>query len=159
MTKKKLLDVNNLSISFQSDGIDKEIIHHISYTLNKNEILGIVGESGSGKSVSTLAILGLLPKQISKITSGSILFNEKDLTQLNTKDFQNIRGSEISMIFQEPMSSLNPSMKCGQQVEEILLQHRPQYIFNLAAETHVDNSISASTAETATGLGAIGKVR
>ena len=123
MTKKKLLDVNNLSISFQSDGIDKEIIHHISYTLNKNEILGIVGESGSGKSVSTLAILGLLPKQISKITSGSILFNEKDLTQLNTKDFQNIRGSEISMIFQEPMSSLNPSMKCGQQVEEILLQH------------------------------------
>ena len=123
MTPKKLLDVNNLSISFQSDGIDKEIIHHISYTLNKNEILGIVGESGSGKSVSTLAILGLLPKQISKITSGSILFNEKDLTQLNTKDFQNIRGSEISMIFQEPMSSLNPSMKCGQQVEEILLQH------------------------------------
>ena len=123
MTQKKLLDVNNLSISFQSDGIDKEIIHHISYTLNKNEILGIVGESGSGKSVSTLAILGLLPKQISKITSGSILFNEKDLTQLNTKDFQNIRGSEISMIFQEPMSSLNPSMKCGQQVEEILLQH------------------------------------
>ena len=123
MTQKKLLDVNNLSISFQSDGIDKEIIHHISYTLNKNEILGIVGESGSGKSVSTLAILGLLPKQISKITSGSILFNEKDLTQLNTKDFQKIRGSEISMIFQEPMSSLNPSMKCGQQVEEILLQH------------------------------------
>ena len=123
MTQKKLLDVNNLSISFQSDGIDKEIIHHISYTLNKNEILGIVGESGSGKSVSTLAILGLLPKQISKITSGSILFNEKELTQLNTKDFQNIRGSEISMIFQEPMSSLNPSMKCGQQVEEILLQH------------------------------------
>ncbi|WP_283636901.1 ABC transporter ATP-binding protein [Aquaticitalea lipolytica] len=123
MTQKKLLDVNNLSISFQSDGIDKEIIHHISYTLNKNEILGIVGESGSGKSISTLAILGLLPKQISKITSGSILFNEKDLTQLNTKDFQNIRGSEISMIFQEPMSSLNPSMKCGQQVEEILLQH------------------------------------
>ena len=123
MTQKKLLDVNNLSISFQSDGIDKEIIHHISYTLNKNEILGIVGESGSGKSVSTLAILGLLPKQISKITSGSILFNEKNLTKLNTKDFQNIRGSEISMIFQEPMSSLNPSMKCGQQVEEILLQH------------------------------------
>jgi len=123
MTQKKLLDVNNLSISFQSDGIDKEIIHHISYTLNKNEILGIVGESGSGKSVSTLAILGLLPKQISKITSGSILFNEKELTQLNTKDFQKIRGSEISMIFQEPMSSLNPSMKCGQQVEEILLQH------------------------------------
>ena len=77
MTQKKLLDVNNLSISFQSDGIDKEIIHHISYTLNKNEILGIVGESGSGKSISTLAILGLLPKQISKITSGSILFNEK----------------------------------------------------------------------------------
>ena len=114
-----ILKVNNLNIAF---GIN-EVIHNISYHLNKNEILGIVGESGSGKSVSSLAILGLLPKKISKITNGSILYNGDDLTQLNSKAFQKIRGLKIAMIFQEPMSSLNPSMACGLQVEEILLQH------------------------------------
>ncbi|SHI68674.1 ABC transporter ATP-binding protein [Algibacter luteus] len=114
-----ILKVNNLNIAF---GIN-EVIHNISYHLNKNEILGIVGESGSGKSVSSLAILGLLPKKISKITNGSILYNGDDLTQLNSKAFQKIRGLKIAMIFQEPMSSLNPSMACGDQVEEILLQH------------------------------------
>ena len=114
-----ILKVNNLNITFGNN----EVIHNISYHLNKNEILGIVGESGSGKSVSSLAILGLLPKKISKITNGSIIYNGDDLTQLNSKAFQKIRGLKIAMIFQEPMSSLNPSMTCGIQVEEILLQH------------------------------------
>ena len=116
---KSILKVNNLNIAFGNN----EVIHNISYHLNKNEILGIVGESGSGKSVSSLAILGLLPKKISKITNGSIIYNGDDLTQLNSKAFQKIRGLKIAMIFQEPMSSLNPSMTCGVQVEEILLQH------------------------------------
>lgn len=114
-----ILEIKNLSIAFNQN----EVIHNISYALNKNEILGIVGESGSGKSVSSLAILGLLPKKISKITNGSIHYNEEDLTQIPNKAFQNIRGNKIAMIFQEPMSSLNPSMACGKQVEEILLQH------------------------------------
>ncbi|MDW5289511.1 ABC transporter ATP-binding protein [Formosa sp. PL04] len=113
-----ILTLNNLAISFNGN----EVIHNISYHLNPNEILGIVGESGSGKSVSSLAILGLLPKGISK-TTGSILFENSDLTQINQKAFQNIRGNKIAMIFQEPMSSLNPSMRCGTQVEEILIQH------------------------------------
>jgi peptide/nickel transport system ATP-binding protein len=119
MVNKPLLDVQNLSIAFGSN----EVVHQISYHLNSNEILGIVGESGSGKSVSTLAILGLLPKSSSKITSGYIEFNGLDLTKLDSKTFQTIRGNEIAMIFQEPMSSLNPSMTCGKQVEEVLLQH------------------------------------
>ncbi len=118
-----ILTVKNLSISFFSNNIEKEIIHHISYFLNPNEILGIVGESGSGKSVSSLAILGLLPKKISRITQGTILFDKKDLTKLSLKELQAIRGNDIAMIFQEPMSSLNPSMRCGKQVAEILLQH------------------------------------
>ena len=119
MTDNSILNIKDLAISFG----DNEVIHNISYQLNKNEILGIVGESGSGKSVSSLAILGLLPKQISKITSGHILYNNTDLTQLDSKDFQLIRGNKIAVIFQEPMSSLNPSMACGKQVQEILLQH------------------------------------
>lgn len=117
-TDKLLLDIKDLSISFGNN----EVIHHISYQLYKNEILGIVGESGSGKSVSSLAILGLLPNKISKIT-GTIVYNDKDLSQLSKKAFQSIRGKKIAMIFQEPMSSLNPSMTCGKQVQEILLQH------------------------------------
>jgi len=123
MQESKLLSVENLTISFSSEGIDNEIIHNISYYLNSNEILGVVGESGSGKSVSSLAILGLLPKNISKITQGSIFFDSQDLTTINSGQFQKIRGHKIAMIFQEPMSSLNPSMTCGKQVLEILLQH------------------------------------
>ncbi|MFD2542837.1 ABC transporter ATP-binding protein [Lacinutrix gracilariae] len=123
MLKNKILAVKNLSISFFNKQKEKEIIHNISYDLYENEILGIVGESGSGKSVSSLAILGLLPKKISKITNGSILYKAQDLTTLNAKAFQKIRGKKISIIFQEPMSSLNPSMTCGKQVLEIVLQH------------------------------------
>ena len=119
MAETPILKVKNLSISFGNN----EVIHNISYQLNKNEILGIVGESGSGKSVSSLAILGLLPKNISKINSGKITYNQDDLTILSPKLFQKIRGHKIAMIFQEPMSSLNPSMTCGKQVQEILLQH------------------------------------
>ncbi|TYB78819.1 ABC transporter ATP-binding protein [Bizionia myxarmorum] len=123
MRTDKILEVNNLKISFFNNKIENEIIHGISYDLFPNEILGIVGESGSGKSVSSLAIMGLLPKGISKITEGSINFDNRDLTQVSSKAFQKIRGNDIAMIFQEPMSSLNPSMRCGEQVREIVLQH------------------------------------
>ncbi|WP_066223154.1 ABC transporter ATP-binding protein [Formosa haliotis] len=118
MTETPVLHIENLNVAFNGN----EVIHGISYHLNPNEILGIVGESGSGKSVSSLAILGLLPKGISTV-SGAIHFNNLDLTQISQKTFQNIRGNNIAMIFQEPMSSLNPSMRCGVQVEEILMQH------------------------------------
>ena len=123
MPKSKLLSVKDLSISFVSNRIEQKVIHNISYNLYKNEILGIVGESGSGKSVSSLAIMGLLPKKISKITSGDIQFNNISFNNYTNKEFENIRGKEIAMIFQEPMSSLNPSMTCGKQVVEILFKH------------------------------------
>ncbi|UKM65647.1 ABC transporter ATP-binding protein [Flavobacteriaceae bacterium GSB9] len=119
MTETTILNINNLSISFGNN----KVIHDISYHLNKNEILGIVGESGSGKSVSSLAILGLLPKKIATISNGEIIYQNQNLVRLSNKAFQNIRGNKIAMIFQEPMSSLNPSMTCGKQVEEILFQH------------------------------------
>ncbi|WP_274474910.1 ABC transporter ATP-binding protein [Mangrovimonas aestuarii] len=119
MNTSPILKIENLAVAFNKH----TVLHNISYTLNSNEILGIVGESGSGKSVSSLAVLGLLPNKVSSIESGSIQFHDSDLTSLTNKDFQNIRGNKISMIFQEPMSSLNPSMRCGKQVEEILKQH------------------------------------
>jgi len=120
---KPLLSVQNLEISFKKEGVYTAVIKNISYDLQQNEILGIVGESGSGKSVSSLAIMGLLPASISRISAGEILFDSKNVGNLNEKELQQLRGNEIAMIFQEPMSSLNPSLKCGFQVQEILLQH------------------------------------
>ena len=117
-----LLNIHQLSIGFQTDNGFRETLQQIDFQLYKNEILGIVGESGSGKSLTSLAVLGLLPSS-AKITEGEILYNGDDLSTLSTKQLRKIRGKEISMIFQEPMSSLNPSMKCGPQVTEILLEH------------------------------------
>ncbi len=121
--QNSLLQVNQLEISFKRDEKLLPVIHKISYQLHAGEILGIVGESGSGKSVSSLAVMGLLPQNISKITNGEIFFEGQNIISLTQKQLRKIRGSEISMIFQEPMSSLNPSLKCGFQVAEILQQH------------------------------------
>lgn len=118
-----ILQIKDLSIAFKADKKYNSVVKNVSYSLNKNEILGIVGESGSGKSVSSLAIMGLLPAKTSKIDKGSIHFESREITALKNKEYQKIRGKEISMIFQEPMSSLNPSLTCGFQVMEILLQH------------------------------------
>lgn len=134
MQNQDLLQVKNLRISFFSKGIKTEVIDNISFSIKTNEILGIVGESGSGKSVSSLAIMGLLPKGISEITQGSIKFEDKDLLNISEKEFKAIRGNQIAMIFQEPMSSLNPSMTCGKQVAEILKQHTKLSKSNIKTE-------------------------
>ena len=118
-----MLKVTDLTISFKLENSQVEVIRKINFSLEKNEILGIVGESGSGKSVTSLAILGLLPKNKTEI-NGSIVFQEDELLNRSEKDFQKIRGNKISMIFQEPMSSLNPSLTCGYQVIEMILQHK-----------------------------------
>ena len=123
MQNPQILKIQNLNVSFSSKNEDIEVLHNVSFSIKSNEIIAVVGESGSGKSVTSLSIMGLLPKGISKITSGSIEFEGKDLSNVSQKELQNIRGKEISMIFQEPMSSLNPSMKCGKQVAEIIKQH------------------------------------
>ncbi|MDH7447267.1 ABC transporter ATP-binding protein [Aquimarina sp. 2201CG14-23] len=122
MDTTALLSVKNLSVYFSSEGTSTQVLHNISFDINPNEILGVVGESGSGKSVTSLAIMGLLPTNISNST-GEILYDHNSLLDVDDKTLQSIRGNEIAMIFQEPMSSLNPSMKCGKQVIEILLQH------------------------------------
>lgn len=132
-----LLKTEGLTIDVKNGSDYKTIINNISYHINTNEIVGVVGESGSGKSVSSLAILGLLSKAIFKITSGRIIFENKDLTTLSNKNLQTIRGAKIGMIFQEPMSSLNPSMTCGKQVEEVLHQHTSLTKKQIKAETLV----------------------
>ncbi|NNK39176.1 MAG: ABC transporter ATP-binding protein, partial [Winogradskyella sp.] len=123
MPKKSLLSVTNLNVSFFDGHQKNDVVRDITFNLSKNEITAIVGESGSGKSVTALAIMGLFPKKIAQITQGEIIYDGRDLVTVDSDVYRAIRGKDISMIFQEPMSSLNPSMTCGSQVAEILKQH------------------------------------
>ena len=118
-----ILSVRDLRVTFKSASGLNEVLHGISYQLYANEILGIVGESGSGKSVASLAVMGLLPLKSGVTISGEIIFNSDNVIDYSQKQLETIRGRKIAMIFQEPMSALNPSICCGKQVEEILLQH------------------------------------
>lgn len=122
MENTPLISIKDLVLSFGGKKKKTEVLHTISFDVFENEILGIVGESGSGKSVTSLALMGLLPKKQANL-SGEILFQGNDLLKYEEKKFRKIRGSEIAMIFQEPMSALNPSLKCGFQVSEILMLH------------------------------------
>ncbi|WP_428743513.1 ABC transporter ATP-binding protein [Tenacibaculum sp.] len=124
-----MLRVKNLEISFKNS---PPVVQGISFDVQKNKTLGIVGESGSGKSISTLAILGLLPKTAT--IKGELLFNQCNLLNYSQLDFQKIRGNKIAMIFQEPMSSLNPTLTCGVQVAEILQQHTQLSIHKIKEE-------------------------
>ena len=122
MATKKILDVLELNISFGKNKKTTTVVKDISFSLYENEILAIVGESGSGKSVTSKAIMGLLPENNTCI-KGCIEFEQTSLLSLGPKAFTELRGNDIAMIFQEPMSALNPSLTCGFQVAEILLQH------------------------------------
>lgn len=126
MRDKKLLEVENLTIEVSKDNYSHPIVKDCSFSISKNEILGVVGESGSGKSITSLALMGLLSPKVFTITKGSIFFNDRDLLSLKEKEFRAIRGKEIAMIFQEPMSALNPTITCGKQVAEILEAHFPK---------------------------------
>lgn len=128
MEKASLLRLSNLSISFRSEEGSATAVNDISLELIAGETLGIVGESGSGKSVTSLAIMRLLPTKGCSINSGKILYRsadgtEVDLLQLNEQAMRNYRGREIAMIFQEPMTSLNPVHRCGAQVSEVIRLH------------------------------------
>ena len=123
-----LLQIENLAIDFIAENQKTQAVKNISLTINSGEIVALVGESGSGKSVTALSILQLLPTPPAFYSGGKIIFSEEnktvDLLKLSSKKLQEVRGNKISMIFQEPMSSLNPVMKCGLQVMEALLQHK-----------------------------------
>ena len=121
MQKERLVEIRNLSIAFEREGEWNEVVSGIDLDINRGETLGMVGESGSGKSVSSLAIMGLLPGKKSRISSGEIIFDGVDLLSIGPNEHRRIRGRRIAMIFQEPMTSLNPTKRCGHQVEEAIL--------------------------------------
>lgn len=123
-----LIRVNNLSISFRNDGQWTEVVQDASFSLGKGETMGIVGESGSGKSVTSLALMQLLPARNTRVKADGIFFQDSNILQFSQQQLQHYRGNRVAMIFQEPMTSLNPVMRCGNQVVEALLTHQPELI-------------------------------
>ncbi|WP_172253500.1 ABC transporter ATP-binding protein [Saccharibacillus deserti] len=121
---EKLLQVSNLRVSFAARETETEAVRGVSFELRKGETLGIVGESGSGKSVTARAIMRLLPEASARVKSGEILFLGQNLAQKTRKEMEQIRGKEIGMIFQDPMTSLNPTLRIGEQIAETLRKHR-----------------------------------
>ena len=122
-TMSALLQIKNLKVSFLRDGEWNEAVHGVSFEVPKGKTLGIVGESGSGKSVSNLAVMRLLNEKQSRITADEITLDGKDILHLSENEMHDIRGKRIAMIFQEPMTSLNPVFQCGFQVTEAILSH------------------------------------
>jgi oligopeptide transport system ATP-binding protein len=119
-----LLEVRNLHTEFRTGAGLVRAVDGISYTVEPGETVAIVGESGSGKSVSALSIMGLIPDPPGRITEGQVIFNGRDLMTLSEEEMRQVRGSEIGMVFQEPMTSLNPVLTIGRQITESIEQHR-----------------------------------
>lgn len=122
--KENILEVKNLSTAFLFDGKFVPVTTKISFEVRRGEILGIVGESGSGKSVTAKTIMRLLPSPQSSVLEGKIIFKGKDILNLSEREMQHIRGNKISMIFQEPIVSLNPVYTCGSQIIEAIMLHQ-----------------------------------
>ncbi|KJL05096.1 MULTISPECIES: ABC transporter ATP-binding protein [Priestia] len=118
-----LLEVKNLQTAFSINDSWHNAVDDVSFQVGRKRIVGVVGESGCGKSVLSLSVIGLLPKVNSQIRSGSVVFNGKNLTHLSEDEMNDVRGKDISMIFQEPMTSLNPVLTIGYQLQEVLFNH------------------------------------
>jgi oligopeptide/dipeptide ABC transporter ATP-binding protein len=134
--KNKLIEIKNLKTYFHTDAGTARAVDDVSFDIYNGEVLGIVGESGSGKSVTSLSINRLIPNPPGEIVSGEILYKGTNLLALSYDEMKDIRGKEIAMIFQEPMTSLNPVLKIGKQMNEVLIKHE-----NLTKEEATEKSI------------------
>ncbi|MCM3759067.1 ABC transporter ATP-binding protein [Sporosarcina aquimarina] len=136
--RKKVLDVKDLQTTFFTDSGAIPAVDHVDFFVREGEVLGIVGESGCGKSVTSLSVMGLVPKPPGKITGGEILFQGNDLLKKSEKEMRYIRGNDIAMIFQEPMTSLNPLFTIGNQMSEAILIHEKKWSKKRARERAIE---------------------
>ncbi|UFS66751.1 ABC transporter ATP-binding protein [Paracoccus denitrificans] len=137
MVTEPVLDIRNLKVDFVTRRGVAHVLDDVSFSVAPGELLAIVGESGCGKSMTALSILGLIPSPPGKVVGGSILFQGRDLTRLRQSELRRIRGGDIAMIFQEPMTSLNPVFTCGEQIAEAVRLHQkasPKAAFARAVE-------------------------
>ncbi|RNB87489.1 ABC transporter ATP-binding protein [Brevibacillus fluminis] len=121
--QERLLEVNGLTVNFRNDNREITVVHNISFHINQGETVGVVGESGCGKSITSLSIMQLVPTPPGRIASGEIRYKGTNLLSLKSKEMNQIRGNEISMIFQEPMTSLTPVFTIGRQLDEVIRLH------------------------------------
>ena len=133
-----VLSIENLAVEFKTDDGIVHAVDDISYDVFPGETLGIVGESGSGKSVSTLSILGLIPQPPGRIVSGTAMFKGKDLLKMKKRELRAVRGDEVAMVFQDPMTSLNPVLKIGFQLGEAIKTHYPKETDDTVKERVID---------------------
>lgn len=124
MMSEKLLDIKDLAVHYASGKDTVKAVNGISFSLEKGESLGLVGETGAGKTTTALAIMGLVPNPPGKVVNGEILFEGEDLLQTSQADMRKIRGAKISMIFQDPMTALNPVLTVGEQICEVIHLHQ-----------------------------------
>lgn len=122
----KILEVKNLTVHIKTHKGVVQAVRGVDFYLNEQETLAVVGESGSGKSITMKGVMGILPKN-GKVVEGSVMFQGNDLTKYSERQMQQVRGSEIAMIFQDPMTSLNPTIKIGKQIAEAVLIHNKKY--------------------------------
>ena len=125
MSEKNLLEIKNLTVLYHTEEDDVHALSDVSLTLRRGETLGLVGETGAGKTTTALSIMRLLPRRVGEIRTGEILFEGRDLLKCTDADMRAIRGAHISMIFQDPMTSLNPTIRIGDQIAESIRQHQP----------------------------------
>ena len=138
MSEQPLLEINDLSVEYRTDEMTVHAVNHVSLSVGHKETLGLVGETGAGKTTLALSLLRLLPKRIGVITSGSIQFEGTDLLKINEADMLAYRGKQLSMIFQDPMTSLNPVIPVGKQVAEVLKLHNDKKLSNKEIDARVD---------------------
>jgi len=124
MGNEKLLDIKNLSVTYKTEDGIVYVVNDLNMEIGHKETLGFVGETGAGKTTTAMTIMGLLPTPPGKVTSGEILFDGRDMLTISDKERRSILGEEISMIFQDPMTSLNPSMRVGDQIVEMIRLHK-----------------------------------
>ena len=124
MGNEKLLDIKNLSVTYKTEDGIVYAVNDLNMEIGHKETLGFVGETGAGKTTTAMTIMGLLPTPPGKVTSGEILFDGRDMLTISDKERRSILGEEISMIFQDPMTSLNPSMRVGDQIVEMIRLHK-----------------------------------
>ena len=133
-----ILSIRNLIVEFRTEDGVVHAVDDISYDVFPGETLGIVGESGSGKSVSTMSILGLIPQPPGRIASGTAIFKDKDLLKMRKRELRRFRGDEVAMVFQDPMTSLNPVLKVGYQLGEAIKTHYPKQKNDAVKERVID---------------------
>ena len=141
MDQDKLLSVKNLNVIYQTDVTTTYAVNAISFSLEKGETMGLVGETGAGKTTTALSLLRLLPERTARITGGQIIFDGNDLLLLSESEMRKIRGEKISMIFQDPMTALNPVITVGRQIAESLILHNEEGRSRNEIESRVEQSL------------------